>query len=83
MEFAQYSLALICCFAITRWFTENVKFHVRNNKFWLHHWIVASVIMAVLFFMQIDYPWIWGGLTGVAIEGLARKNWSIMRNSRK
>jgi hypothetical protein len=26
---------------------------------------------------------LWGGLSGVALEGLARKNWSIMRNSRK
>ena len=83
MEFAYFSIAMIGCFAITRWITENIKFHVRNNFFWLHHWIVAAIAMAILFALQIDYPWLWGGLSGVALEGLARKNWSIMRKSGK
>lgn len=83
MEFAFYSISMICCFAATRWITENIKFHVRNNLFWLHHWIIASIAMGVLLALQIDHPWLWGGLSGVALEGLARKNWSIMRNSRK
>ena len=83
MEFAFYSVAIICGFATTRWVTENIKFHVRNKSIWLHHWIVAFLLMAILFWLKIESPLIWGVLTGVALEGLGRKNWSIMRNSGK
>ena len=79
MEFAIYSISLILGFAVTRWITENIKFHVRNKKIWLHHWIVASLAMVVLLFFEIDYTFVWGALTGVALEGLPRKNWSIRR----
>ena len=79
MEFAIYSISLILGFAVTRWITENIKFHVRNKKIWLHHWIVASLAMGVLLFLEIDYTFVWGALTGVALEGLPRKNWSIRR----
>tara|TARA_B100000767_G_scaffold234783_1_gene227741 strand:- start:239 stop:490 length:252 start_codon:yes stop_codon:yes gene_type:complete len=83
MEFAFYSVAMICSFAITRWITENLKFHVRNNSIWFHHWIAAFLAMAILLWQEIESPWIWGGLTGIALEGLRRKNWSIRRDSGK
>jgi hypothetical protein len=38
--------------------------------------------MAVVYLMEIESPIIWGALTGVALEGLRRKNWSI-RDSKK
>jgi hypothetical protein len=83
MEFAFYSVAMICGFAITRWSTENIKFHVRNKSIWLHHWILAFLVLAILLWLEIESPSVWGILTGVALEGLGRKNWSIMRNSGK
>ena len=83
MEFAYYSLAVICGFALTRWGTENVKFHVRNNSIWLHHWIIALIVMSILVWQNIDSPLAWGFLTGIALEGLGRKNWSIVRNTGK
>jgi hypothetical protein len=43
---------------------------------------LAAVAMAVVYIMEIDDPIIWGSLTGVALEGLRRKNWSI-RDSKK
>ena len=79
MEFAIYSICIITGFAITRWVTENFKFHVRNNKVWLHHWIISLIFMAVLFVLKIESEIVWGLLTGVALEGLSRKNWSILR----
>jgi len=82
MEFAQYSLALIIAFAIVRFITENTTFHLRAKGLWVHHWILAAVAMAVVYIMDIDDPIIWGSLTGVALEGLRRKNWSI-RDSKK
>jgi hypothetical protein len=33
--------------------------------------------MLIVLYLEIDEPYIWGGLTGVALEGLPRKNWSI------
>ena len=79
MEFAYYSLAVIAAFAITRWVTENFKFHVRSKSIWLHHWIIAVIAMAVVLVMKIESEIVWGILTGVALEGLGRKNWSILR----
>ena len=79
MEFAYYSLSVILGYAITRWLTENIKFHIRSEKIWLHHWIIASITMGILVFTKVESPLIWGTLTGVALEGLSRKNWSIRR----
>jgi len=82
MEFAQYSLALIIAFALVRFVTENTQFHLRAKGLWVHHWILAALTMAVVYLMEIDNPIVWGALTGVALEGLRRKNWSI-RDSKK
>ena len=82
MEFAQYSLALIITFALVRFVTENTKFHLRAKGLWVHQWILAEVAMAVVYLMEIENPIVWGALTGVALEGLRRKNWSI-RDSKK
>ena len=82
MDFAQYSLALIITFALVRFVTEHTKFHLRAKGLWVHHWILAAVAMAVVYLMEIESPIIWGALTGVALEGLRRKNWSI-RDSKK
>ena len=83
MDFAYYSVSVICAFALVRWATENIKFHIRNNVIWLHHWIIAFIPMGLLLWQKIESPWIWGILTGIALEGLGRKNWSIMRDSKK
>ncbi len=82
MEFAQYSLALIITFALVRFITENTKFHIRTRGLWIHHWILAALAMAVIYLLEIENAIIWGSLTGAALEGLRRKNWSI-RDSKK
>ena len=79
MDFAFYSVALVLAFSGARWFTENVKFHLRNQRFWVHHGILAAVAMLVLVVLDVASPWVWGGLTGVALEGLRRDNWSLFR----
>ena len=79
MEFAYYSLAIIAAFAFTRWVTDNFKFHVRSKSIWLHHWIIAAIAMAAILVLKIESEIVWGILTGVALEGLGRKNWSILR----
>ena len=79
MEFAHYSIALIIAFALARYVTENTQFHLKSKKFWLHHWIIATLAMFVALYLELAEPVIWGVLTGVALEGLPRKNWSIRR----
>ena len=49
---------------------------------WLHHWIIAFAGMVVLFGLGVDNPWVWGGFTGVALEGLRRDKWSIVRKKK-
>ena len=83
MEFAQYSVALIIAFALVRFITENTKFHLRAKGIWIHHWILAAIAMAALYLLDIENPIIWGCLTGVALEGLRRKNWSIKDSKKK
>lgn len=79
MDFAYYSLGLVIAYAVVRWFTENIKFHIRNDVLWVHHWIIAFVSMLPLLYFEVQHPFIWGAITGVALEGLGRKNWSIRR----
>ena len=79
MDFGLFSLGIVLGFSIVRWLTENIKFHIRTKSIWLHHWIIAFLLMIPLLYFQIDEPLVWGGLTGAALEGLGRKNWSIRR----
>ena len=57
------------------------KFQNTHQKrtLWLHHWIMAAIAMIGLLIANIDSVFVWGALTGIALEGLGRKNWSISR----
>lgn len=79
IDLGWYSVAMVASFAGARWVTENVKFHLRNQRFWLHHWFLAFLTMSALIAMDVQQPWIWGALTGVALEGLRRDQWSLFR----
>ena len=77
MDFAYYSISLILAFALVRYITENTSFHLKFKGFWVHHWILALLAMGIILYLEIDDPCVWGALTGVALEGLPRKNWSL------
>jgi len=79
MEIAYYSISLVISFAIVRWLTEKLKFHIRSENIWIHHWIIAALAMFPLLYFSIENPLIWGAFTGISLEGLRRKNWSIKR----
>ena len=76
---AQYTLAVVVGFVLAKWFVENVKFHLRTKRWWIHHWFLAAASMTILYLLEIFTPLLWGGLCGVALEGLMRKNWSLKR----
>lgn len=82
MDYAWYSLSLVLTFAIARWVTENFKFHLRTTRVWVHHWILALVGMVILLCLSVDESWVWGAVTGVALEGLRRDQWSILRRTK-
>jgi hypothetical protein len=77
MDFAMYSILLIASYAFTRYITEQTTFHLRMKGVWIHHWIIAALAMVILLWFEISASWVWGILTGIALEGLSRKNWSI------
>ena len=77
MEFAIYSIGLLLGYVIARFVTEQTKIHIRVKGLWLHHWILATLLMIGLFLFEVYNTEVWGLLTGVALEGLSRKNWSI------
>ena len=77
MDFAYYSISLILAFALVRYITENTSFHLKFKGLWVHHWILALLAMGIILYLEIDEPYVWGALTGVALEGLPRKNWSL------
>ena len=77
MEFAIYSIGLLLGYVIARFVTEQTKIHIRVKGLWLHHWILATLLMIGLFLFKVYNTEVWGLLTGVALEGLSRKNWSI------
>ena len=83
MEFALYSIYLVLSYSFTRYVTEQTNFHLRGKGLWLHHWILALVAMTVLMSMGIEDPWVWGIVTGVALEGLSRKNWRLKDDASK
>ena len=82
MDLAIYSIAVIGGYALTRFITEQTSFHLRLKGLWIHHWILASLLMSLLFVFEVRLPGVWGLLTGVALEGLSRKNWSIKDRER-
>jgi len=77
MDFAYYSISLVLAFAFARYVTENTNIHIKLKGLWIHHWILATFAMGATLLLEITEPYVWGVLTGVALEGLPRKNWSI------
>ena len=79
MDFAIYSIFIIGSFAVARWVTENLNFHLRSKRFWIHHWNLAAAAMLIILVLDVRDVWVWGVLTGVALEGIRRDNWSMFR----
>lgn len=76
-----YSVSLIFSYGFTRHVTERFNFHLRFGKFWIHHWILGALAMIVCLAIRIEHPVVWGALTGIALEGIGRKNWSLLRKT--
>ena len=73
-----FSISLIAGFAIAKYLTGKTP-QIKIYIFHIHHWIWATAILIFLFFWDQTQVWMIGIVTGVALEGLGRKNWSILR----
>ncbi len=76
-----YSVGLIVGYASAKYLTPRMP-RLKTKRFHLHHWIWASCLLAGAYY--VDAPdAIYGILTGVALQGLSYRNWSILRTQAK
>lgn len=85
----EYSLGLVAGYAAAKWTTPRFP-SLKSKRFHLHHWMWSSLLLICLWliyatatFSMMQNEWssnlLIGTLTGVALQGLSYKNWSILR----
>ena len=80
-----YSLGLVIGYGIAKWVTPLMPSLV-YSKYHLHHWIWATTLLSIMLLLgdRINtanwYDSVCGVITGIALQGLSYKNWSIKRN---
>ncbi len=57
---------------------KSFRFSVRNYWIHIHHWLWSSILIAVLFFLNIRDLLLYGFLIGSIIQGLTYKDWYII-----
>ena len=75
MSLQGFSVALIAGFALARLAVERTQIRLRMGRLRIHHWMWATAALGALLFWDASPDWAWGGLVGVALEGLRRKKW--------
>lgn len=50
------------------------KFFIKNYTIHLHHWFLFSIILTILWILNLKNSFIFGLLTGAIIEGLTYKD---------
>lgn len=74
----EYSLGLVAGYAGAKWATPRFP-SLKGRKFHLHHWMWSLIVLFVVFWKGWDFDWLVGLLTGISLQGLSYKNWSIFR----
>ena len=72
-------MSILGGFALAKWATPRVPSLKRGN-YHLHHWMWASIVLIMFIFIEVS-DIIIGVFTGVALQGLTYKNWSLTRKS--
>ena len=72
----EYSIGLILGYSIAKYLTPRVS-SIIVGKYHIHHWIWSFVILLILLNVAVSDELI-GLITGICLEGLSYKNWSIM-----
>jgi hypothetical protein len=74
-----YSIGLIGGYASAKLLTPLFP-SIKTEKIHIHHWIWSSLILIILYISGYTNNVSIGLLTGIALQGLSYKNWSIRRN---
>lgn len=72
----EYSLALIIGYVLAKWITPYSP-KLITKKYHIHHWMWGFSILCILLIFNIKDNISIGFLTGIILEGLSYKNWTI------
>jgi len=79
----EYSLGLVIGYAFAKGLTP-IAPKLLTKKLHIHHWIWATALLIICHYLKLDnHNLIIGALTGIALQGLSYKNWSLIRKETK
>lgn len=78
----EYSLGLVTGYVVAKVLTPYSP-SLLTAKYHIHHWIWATLILVIMMYVGLDTDSLIGIITGVALQGLSYKNWSIKRKEVK
>jgi len=76
----EYSLGLVVGYASAKAVTPYAP-SLLTKKYHIHHWLWATVLLAVALYLGVSSDAGIGIITGIALEGLSYENWSIKREA--
>ena len=76
----EYSLGLIIGYSLAKALTPFAP-RLRTEKYHIHHWMWATILLSLLFLAGLESDILIGIVTGIALEGLSYKNWSLLRKT--
>jgi hypothetical protein len=74
----EYSLGLVVGYASAKAMTPYVP-SLLTKKYHIHHWVWAIALLVVALYLGVSNDAFIGIITGIALEGLSYKNWSVKR----
>jgi hypothetical protein len=77
----EYSIGLVSGYAIAKYLTPKVS-SIIIGKYHIHHWIWSFAILLILLNVE-TFDGLIGFATGICLEGLSYKNWSIKSKEAK
>ena len=75
-EWFYFSISLIGGIVLAKWATPLIP-SIKNELFHIHHWMWATALILILYGFDVEHPVAYGIVTGLAVQGLSYKNWSI------
>lgn len=73
-----YSLGLVTGYVCAKALTP-IAPSLLTKKYHIHHWIWATALLVIELYLGVTPDYFIGIITGVALQGLSYKNWSIKR----
>ena len=71
-----YSVGLVSGYSFAKGLTPFAP-RLKTKKYHIHHWMWASALLLMFYFFNIESELLTGIFTGVALQGLSYKNWSL------